>query len=41
MTRKEEVIIHFLVSGIDQYVYNAVSNKESFTARWYKENKND
>jgi hypothetical protein len=41
VTRKEEVIIHFLVSGIDQYVYNAVSNKESFTARWYKENNND
>lgn len=35
VTRKEEVIIHFLISGIDQYVYNAVSNKESFTARWY------
>ena len=41
VTRKEEVIIHFLISGIDQYVYNAVSNKESFTARWYKENNND
>lgn len=36
VTRKEEVIIHFLVSGIDQYVYDAVSNKESFTAKWYK-----
>lgn len=35
VTRKEEVIIHFLISGIDQYVYNAVSNKESFTAKWY------
>ena len=41
VTRKEEVIIHFLISGIDKYVYNAVSNKESFTARWYKENKNE
>ena len=41
VTRKEEVIIHFLISGIDQYVYKAVSNKESFTARWYKENNND
>lgn len=41
VTRKEEVIIHFLISGVDDYVYRAVSNKESFTARWYKENKND
>lgn len=37
--RKEEVIIHFLLSGIDEYVYNAVSNKQSFTAKWYKDNK--
>jgi len=35
-TRKEEVIIHFLISGIDKYVYQAVSNKESFTVNWYK-----
>ena len=37
--RKEEVIIHFLISGIDQYVYNAVSNKQSFTAEWYRSNR--
>lgn len=37
ITRKEEVVIHFLISGIDQYVYDAVSNKKSFTTKWYKE----
>lgn len=37
--RKEEVIIHFLISGVDEYVYKAVSNKQSFTAEWYKRNK--
>jgi len=36
MTRKEEVIIHFLISGIDEYVYKAVSNKNNFTTKWYK-----
>jgi len=38
-TRDSEVIIHFLVSGIDEYVYEAVSNKKDFTASWYKKNK--
>lgn len=41
VTRKEEVIIHFLISGVDEYVYKAVSNKESFTARWYRENEDE
>lgn len=36
MTRKEEVIIHFLISGIDQYVYKAVSDKKNFTVKWYE-----
>lgn len=41
MTRKEEVIIHFLISGLDQYVYDAVSSKQNFTTKWYKEKDND
>ena len=41
MTRSEEVIIHFLISGLDQYVYDAVSNKQNFTSAWFKGVKND
>ena len=37
MTRTEEVIIHFLISGLDQYVYDAVSSKQNFTTKWYKD----
>lgn len=37
--RKTEVIIHFLIMGIDQDVYNAVSNKQNFTNSWYRNNK--
>jgi len=37
--RKSEVIIHFLICGIDQDVYNAVSNKQNFTNSWYRKNK--
>jgi len=35
MKRKSEVIINFLISGIDQDVYNAVSKKKNFTKSWY------
>jgi len=38
-TRDSEVIVHFLISGIDEYVYEAVSNKKDFTAAWYKKHK--
>lgn len=34
--RDKPVIVHFLISGIDEYVYAAVSNKKNFTASWYK-----
>lgn len=37
--RKSEVIINFLISGIDQKVYDAVSNKKNFTASWYRNNR--
>jgi len=37
--RDKPIKIHFLMSGIDQYVYDAVSNKKNFTASWYKKNK--
>lgn len=30
---------HYLISGIDQYVKEAVQSKESFTANWFKANK--
>lgn len=41
MTRKEEVIVHFLLSGLDKDVYKAVAkDKKNFTSKWYKENKN-
>lgn len=38
-TRNSDVIMHFLISGIDEYVYEAVSNKQDFTASWYKKHK--
>ncbi len=34
--RTTAVKVHFLLSGIDQYVYDAVSDKKDFTASWYK-----
>ena len=37
--RDKPIMIHFLISGIDQYVYDAVSNKKNFTASWYNKNK--
>lgn len=38
-TRDSDVIVHFLLSGIDEYVYEAVSNKKDFTASWYNKHK--
>ena len=35
--KTKEVIIHFLISGLDQYVYDAVSSKQNFTTKWYKD----
>ena len=37
--RKSEVIINFLIIGIDLDVYNAVSKKKNFTSSWYRSNK--
>lgn len=34
--RKTHVLVHFLLSDIDQRIYDAVSKKKKFTARWYK-----
>jgi len=34
--RTKDIIVNFLISGIDEYVYTAVSNKKNFTASWYK-----
>lgn len=40
MTRHEKVEVHFLLSGIDKDVYQAVAvDKRSFTSAWYKQNK--
>lgn len=40
MTRKEKVEVHFLLSGIDEDVYEAVAiDKKSFTSSWYKRSK--
>ena len=35
-TRHSEVNITYLISGIDQYVYDAVVSKKNFTASWYR-----
>jgi len=36
ITRKEEVVVHFLLSGIDEDVYRAVAiDKKNFTSKWY------
>jgi hypothetical protein len=37
-TRETPITILFLMSGIDNYVYRAVSNKKNFTLAWYKKN---
>lgn len=39
--RKSEIVIDWLLSGIDEYVYDAVSMKKDFTASWYRNNKKD
>ncbi len=38
-SRDKPVEIIYLQSGIDQYVYKAVSAKKNFTASWYRRNK--
>lgn len=41
ISRQEPIEIIYLTSGIDQYVYAAVSAKKNFTSVWYKNNKKD
>lgn len=36
--RKTQMTVHYLTSGIDEYVLEAVKAKENFTSRWYKKN---
>lgn len=36
VNRKKKIRVHYLVSGIDEYVLKAVKNKENFTSRWYR-----
>lgn len=38
VNRKEPINVHYLLSGIDSYIYKAVSNKTNFTSRWYNKN---
>jgi len=35
-SREKPIEIIYLLSGIDAYIYKAVSNKKNFTARWYR-----
>lgn len=37
--RTTPISVHYLVTGIDQYVIEAVSKKSNFTSNWYKKNK--
>lgn len=39
--RIDDIYVHFLLSGIDEYVYEAVSNKHDFTASWYSKHKKE
>jgi hypothetical protein len=34
--RKTEINVHFLMTNIDQKIYNAVSQKKNFTASWFR-----
>ena len=34
--RKSEIVVHFLLCGIDKKIYDAVSKKKNFTASWYR-----
>ncbi len=34
--RKTQMTVHYLVSGIDEYVLGAVQTKENFTSSWFK-----
>lgn len=36
--RNTPIKVHYLVSGIDEYIIKAVKNKENFTSRWYRKN---
>ena len=36
--RDTPMTVHYLISGIDEYVLKAVKAKENFTSRWYKKN---
>lgn len=37
--RDTEINVHYLLSDIDNYVYEAVKSKENFTLDWYRKNK--
>ena len=37
--RTTPISVHYLISGIDEYVLEAVKKKENFTSRWYKKTK--
>ncbi len=39
INRKQKIKVHYLISGIDEYVLKAVKGKENFTSRWFKRNK--
>jgi len=41
VNRKTPMFCHYLVSGIDEYVLEAVKNKENFTASWYNKKLKD
>lgn len=36
VNRKTQMTVHYLISGIDEYVLKAVKSKENFTSRWFK-----
>jgi len=38
ISRDKPIVILYLISGIDKYVYEAVQSKKSFTANWYRRN---
>lgn len=38
--RKTKMSVHYLLSGIDEYVLEAVKAKENFTSSWFKKNVN-
>ena len=40
VNRKTPIKVHYLHSGIDKYVYEAVSSKQNFTSSWFRNNLN-